>query len=198
MVSYNCESWLEIGKRTIKVLDELFHFFCRTMFRIGVGCPKTSFYWQSGSLKFENIILEKKLNFIFHLANLPVSSLGRQIFDLQDEDRNLHSLLSECQEHLDAMGMNIREVTKWQFKRKVKHYTRNRNRNQLLEEVRGYKKLNYDELSTEPFERKTYFSQLSLQQARMRFRIASSHVQTVRGNFPRKYREQISCLSWLL
>ena len=103
MVSYNCESWLEIGKRTIKVLDELFHFFCRTMFRIGVGCPKTSFYWQSGSLKFKNIILEKKLNFIFHLANLPVSSLGRQVFDLQDEDRNLPSLLSECQEHLDTI-----------------------------------------------------------------------------------------------
>ena len=121
MVTHNNETWLNIGKKTIKVLDDLFHFFCRSIFRVGVGCPKASFYWESAFVKFENQILEKKINFIFHLANLPLSSLGRQFIDLQDEDRNLPSLLRECQEHIDAIGLNIREVSKWQFRQRTKN-----------------------------------------------------------------------------
>ena len=142
----------------------------------------------------ENQELEKKLNFIFHLANLPIDSLGRQIFDLQEEDRNLVSILQECQGHLDRIGLNVRELSKGIFKKKVKKYIKNLTKSQLLEEIRSYKKLNYEELSNEPFERKSYFSSLSLPKARMRFRVASSFVQTVHGNFSRKYRNKtLSC-----
>ena len=194
MLSHNAETWLGIGRKTIKILDDIFFFFCRTMFRIGVGCPKASFYWESGFVKFENLILEKKLLFIFHLANLPLESLGRQIFDLQAEDRNLVSILNECQEHLDKLGLDVREVTKGKYKHKVKNYIKNLTKCQLLEEIRTYKKLDYDELSNQPFERKSYFSSLSLPKSRMRFRVASSFVQTVRGNFSRKYRNKsLSC-----
>ena len=194
MVLHNSETWLNITRKTMRILDDLFHYFCRTIFRIHTGCPKPSFYWESGSLKIENIILEKKLNFLFHLANLSIDSLGRQFFDLQEEDSSLPSLLKECREHIDQIGLNFREVSKWQYKRKVKSYIKKRNKNQLLEEIRGYKKLNHDELSIEPFERKSYFSCLSLTQARMRFRVASSFVPTVRGDFSRKYRHKsLSC-----
>ena len=186
----NYEIWMNVSKKTIRILDDLFLYFCRTIFRISAGCPKPSFYWESGSLTFENLILEKKLNFLFHLANLPISSLGRQFFDLQDEDRSLPSILQECQEHLDKIGLNLKEVSKGQFKKKTKQYIMRRNKNQLLENIKDYKKLSYNELSSEPFERKSYFSNLSLSKARMRFRIASSYVQTVRGNFSRKYRNK--------
>ena len=190
MITHNSETWMFIGRKTIKVLDDLFLFFCRTIFRVGVGCPKTSFYWESAFTKFENLILEKKLNFVFHLANLPITSLGRQIFDIQDEDRTLPSLLLEVQDHLDAIGLNIREVSKWQFKQKTRKYIKSLNRKQLLEEIRKYKKLNYEELSNAPYERKSYFSNLNLPKARMRFRVASSFVQTIRGNFSRKYQKK--------
>ena len=52
MVTYNCDTWMGIGRKTIKILEDFFHFFCRTIFRIGVGCPTTSFYWESAFLKF--------------------------------------------------------------------------------------------------------------------------------------------------
>ena len=102
MVLHNYETWMNIQKKTIKVLDYLFHYFCRTIFRIGVECPKPSFYWESASLNFKNAILEKNMNFLFHLLNLSTDTLWRQIFYLQDEDRSLP------REHVDKIGLNHR------------------------------------------------------------------------------------------
>ena len=141
-------------------------------------------------MTFENLILERKLNFLWHLSNLSSETLGRQILDLQEEDRSLPSLLNDCQDHIDKIGLNMREVSKWKYKRKVKSYISNLNKNQILEEIRSYKKLSYDELSIQSFERKAYFSSLNLNKARMCFQVASCYVDTVRGNFSRKYRQK--------
>ena len=87
------------------------------------------------------------------------------------------------------MGVtNLREITKWQYKRLTKKYIHAKARNELLSEIQGYKKLDYAELSVETFERKQYLSTLSLENARMRFRVSSSFVQSVRTHFSRKYR----------
>ena len=51
MLLYNSECFMGIGKKTIKVLEDLFHTFCRAILRIGTGFPIPSFYWESGSLK---------------------------------------------------------------------------------------------------------------------------------------------------
>ena len=57
-----------------------------------------------------------------------------------------------------------------------------------MTKIKGYKKLNFEELSLETFERKPYFFNLSLENARMRFRAASKLVPTILMNFPSKYR----------
>ena len=50
--------------------------------------------------------------------------------------------------------------------------------------------MTFDKLSLEPFERKSYLSTLSLENARMRFRVSCGMVNTIRTNFPRKYRDK--------
>ena len=57
-----------------------------------------------------------------------------------------------------------------------------------MSQIQKYKKLNFEELSNETFERKQYFGKLSLENARMRFRAASKLVPTILMNFPSKYR----------
>ena len=142
----------------------------------------------SGSYRFNNIILRKKLLFVHHLANLSPEALGRQVYDRQVENSLENTLHQECKEHMEHMGVtNLREISKWQYKRIVKKYIHNKARNELLNDIRGYKKLNYEELSSEPLERKSYLSTLSLENARMRFRVSSSFVQGVRTHFSRKY-----------
>ena len=187
MLTFNCESWLGIQRKSVKVLDDLFHTFCRIIFRVSASCPILSFYWQSCSLKMENLILEQKLNFARHLANVPEGEIGRTVIDIQI-DQNI-GLFRELKEHLTHLGIhNLQSVSKWQFRKTVKNYIFEKNKSELLSQIKGYKKLSYEELSRETFERKPYFFNLSLENARMRFRVASKLVPTVLMNFPSKYR----------
>ena len=195
MLTHNADTWVKIANKTLKVLDDLFIGFCQKIFRVEVGCPRPSFYWESGTYRFNNIILQKKLLFVHHLANLSPVSLRRQMYDLQVENSLENTLHQECLEHLIQMGItNLREISKWQYKRIVRKYIHTKARGELLNDIQRYKKLSHDKLSCEPLERKKYLSTLSLENARMRFRVSSSFVQGVRTHFPRKYRPlSLSC-----
>ena len=135
----------------------------------------------------ENLVLEKKLNFVRHLANLPEGEIARTVFDIQVE-QNL-GLYKELEDHLTSLDFNnIQSVSKSKFRKSVRKYIFDKNKSELLNKVKGYKKLNFSELSQETFERKSYFFNLSLENARMRFRAASKLVPTILMNFPSKYR----------
>ena len=80
----------------------------------------------------------------------------------------------------------------------MKDYINNLNRNQLLEDSKRYKKVNYESLVNEDFKRKPYFSQLKLAEIRDRFRISSKMVEGIKANFPSKFRksgESLKCTS---
>ena len=135
------------------------------------------------------MILERKLIFIHHLKNLPESSLARTIFE--EQVRKPLGLYQEVKEHLACIRVNdLQSVSKWQYKKAVKKYVMELNKTQLLDDIRKYKKLSYDNLSQETFERKPYFLNLSLESARMRFRVASKLVPTILANFASKYRRR--------
>ena len=89
MVLHNSATWLEISRKTYKVLRDLFNYFFTCIFRISVGCPKPSYYWETSMLTVENYILKMKLNMLHHLKNLPEGSLGKEFLDLQLEDKSL-------------------------------------------------------------------------------------------------------------
>ena len=66
-------------------------------------------YWYLGQKTPENRVIEKKLMFLFHLANLPVDALARKVYE---EERRLDvgdigGLVSECRRHFAEL--NIRE-----------------------------------------------------------------------------------------
>ena len=60
---------------------------------------------------------------------------------------------------------------------------------ELLIDIRNYKKLDFEELSLEKFERKPYFFKMSLEDIRLTFKIKSKVTPTVRKNFSGKYRK---------
>ena len=63
--------------------------------------------------------------------------------------------------------------TKHQWKRIIKEKIKEKNRRDLLEQIKGYKKLSFNKLSKEPFEKKKYFDELTLEQSRIKFRLKS-------------------------
>ena len=199
MLAFNSETWINIPKKTVKVLNDLVNSFFRSIFRIGTGCPVTNFYWQCGSLKIMNYILQRKLNFIHHLANLPLHSLAGEVFVRQEENSLTNTLLSENQEHLACLNFAVnRYESKPRWKSRVRKYTLNLNCSQLLEESKTYKKISYLSLVEEEFKRKPYFYELKLADVRDRFRISSKMVEGMKANFPSKYRknsESLKCVS---
>ena len=93
-----------------------------------------------------------------HLKNLPIGSLGRSFLDLQMEDRSLGGLFYEVEEDLEKLGNpDLTSVTKTRFRKMVRDYIGNKNRLDLLEEIKSYKKLNHEKLKESKNERKKYF-----------------------------------------
>ena len=129
------------------------------------------------------------MNFLHHLANLPADSLAGEIFLVQEE-REI-GIVKELKEHLQKMGnVNPKDVSKTVWKKKTKQYIEEKNRKDILQDIRNYKKLNHDELSAEKFERKKYFSEMNLENARVMFKVKSQVLPTIRKNFPQKYRKE--------
>ena len=145
-------------------------------------------------MKVEFLILQKKLLFCFHLADLPLQSLGRDVYDLQVA--NSLGIFSECKEHLEKIGISdLTTVNKYQWRKIVKRYISKANKSSLLDSMKSSKKLNHDELASESFIRKPYFFNMDLESVRYRFRISSKMVD-VKANFPRKYRSSsLNCPS---
>ena len=175
----------------------IFNDFYRKIFRIGTGSPISFFYWECSTLKVEFLILQRKLNFAFHLANLPIGSLGRDFFDVQEREKMPSTLLAELQEHLVKIDFGTtRNLSKARFKKKIRKYITELNRATLLEEIKQYKKIDYETCLLEENKRKTYFFENSLDQVRDIYRVKCKMVESIRGNFPQKYRkDSLTCQS---
>ena len=137
----------------------------------------------------ENYILKLKLNFLHHLINLPPGSLGKEFLDLQINDKSLGGIYYECEEHLMKLGNpNLTSISKARFKRMVRNYIDDKNRQDLLEDIKQYKKLSYEKLKDEKYERNPYFHTLNLEETRVRFRVSNNMVQHFRKSYPRKFK----------
>ena len=78
----------------------------------------------------------------------------------------------------------------------MRKYITHLNRETLLQEIKQYKKLDYNKCAGELYGKKEYFHELNLEQCRDFFRYRSSMISTVRANFSRKYkRDSLECQS---
>ena len=141
---WNSETWLNIQPKTIKLLNDIFNQFYRSILRISTGCPKVTLYWQTGSYLPQNIILKNKLNFLHHLSNLPEPSLAKEVFRIQETSSSSSSnLLQELREHLSNLGIASQEgISKMIWKRQIRKYISTQNKNDLIGMVANSKKTN--------------------------------------------------------
>ena len=85
----------------------------------------------------------------------------------------------------------MKVFSKHKFTRDVKQIIYNLNRKHLLETSKGYKKINYDELSLEDFRMKPNFKELTIPDARLRFKISARVTPQIMNNFHnvKKYKD---------
>ena len=183
MLLNNADCWQEVSNKTMEELDKLHIMFLRCLFAVGSGCPTPSLFWETGSIRMKFMILQKKLLFLHHVATLPGSALAKQIYTVQTQ-LGLPGIAQECQDFLTKFQISqIDLFSKFQWKTFVKKHIRSMNKDDLLHEMKGYKKLNIEQLQNEEFKRKSYLSSLNIYESRMRFKIKSHMTPSIRMNF---------------
>ena len=80
----NCETWVDINKESIKMLDDLQLLFLRQLFGTPRTCPCPALLWDSGSTLMEHRIARRKLMFYHHLINLPKNTLAFEVAKIQE------------------------------------------------------------------------------------------------------------------
>ena len=70
------------------------------------------------------------------------------------------TLFSEIREYIEQIGNpDVTIFTKSMWRHKVKSFIKSKNRNDLLLDMKSYKKINYDICKNEVYEKKSYFFQ---------------------------------------
>ena len=185
MLMNNSECWMEVSKKSIEELDKLQLMFLRCLMAVGSGCPIPILYSETGSLKMEFRILERKLLFLHHVATLPDTSIAKEIYNVQTQ-LNLPGLTQECHEFLVKFGIiHIQNYSKIQWKNLIKKKIRELNKMDILEQIEseGYKKLNLETMKNDSFELKPYMKNLNVSEARLKFKLNSFMTPTVKMNF---------------
>ena len=139
----------------------------------------------SYTLLMEFRVLKKKLMFLHHLVNLPEPSLAKEVLTLQ-VDNDLPGIFKECKGFLNKFNIgDLSLYTKNQFKRIVNESINNLNRQRLIDQVKvkQYKKISLTNFENEKFEVKSYLTNLNVSDARLKFKIISHMVPTIKMNF---------------
>ena len=132
--------------------------------------------------------------FYHHISTLPQGTLSRDFHDVQKEHGL--GLVAECQQLLQEWNLNNIEVySKVQFKKILNKFIYHKNRDELLEWMKGYKKINFYECKEKPHKMQDYFEKLNVKETRMKFRIDSFLVPTIRENF--KSNKKYKAENWL-
>ena len=117
----------------------------------------------------KNQILLKKVKFVHHLATLPENTLGREFYEIQLRNE-IPSVVNECHKYFEEWKIgDITKYSKFSFKRLMNGFLYEKNREDLLGWMRGYKKISYATCSKETHEMRDYFRTLSIEQCRIRF-----------------------------
>ena len=142
--------WIKIGMKTLKTLNDL-----QNDFSLPLSMPIPILYFDTKSLLMANRIWKMKIHLLFHLKNLPPTSLAKEVLILQ-RNHHLPGLHEECQEMLNELKIgDMKSYSKTQFKKELNKRIEEKNLTDLLRQIKSYKKLNHKEVSEEEYELKS-------------------------------------------
>ena len=184
MLLYNSECWQDISPQTIQELEDIQRQFYRCLFAVGTGCPIPSLYWETGGLMMRFRILQSKLLFLHHLETLPDDSLAKEVYDVQQR-LSFPGLVQECNDFMVKFGITrINQYSKIQWKTLVKNKISKMNKEAVISQSSSYKKISFEHLTDDKFERQPYISKLNISEARLRFKLKAKMTPTIQMNFP--------------
>ena len=128
----------------------------------------------------------KKLRLMHHIAHLEENSLANEIFN-EERRLGIPGLWQECKDYLKELSIPLEDFfhsSKNQWKKRTEVKIKDYNERDLLNEIKGYKKLKYDELIDEGCEMREYFKLYTLKDARTKFAMDTKMLPSVKSHFP--------------
>ena len=111
-----------------------------------------------------------QLIFIFHLANLPTTSLGREVYESQ-LNLKLPGIVTDTKPILDQLKIaNPRLLSKSEYRKIIKDYIYTKNKDELITWMQQYKKIDYKPYEDRKFERSSYFKTMKIEDSRVMLR----------------------------
>ena len=170
-ILYNSETWDQIPKEAMKLLEKVQMTFLRTLLKTPISTPKASLLWETGCLSINAMIVIRKLNFYFHIKTLHKDTLARQIADIQ-VNNNFPGFMKEINKIIreyDLVDTEVEDHTKNSWKKIVSEQVFSHEKYELLLKLRKYRKINHKERVHEELEIRSYMKNMNLQKARMKF-----------------------------
>ena len=122
-------------------------------------------------MSMSNRIMLRKILFLHHVATLPLGCLARDTYETMCEQNHI-GLVRECEPTLQEFGINnIQSYSKYILKKILKAKFVQKNKSELLDAAKKYKKISPESLSQEEFGVHAYFKTLTVSQSRLRFRL---------------------------
>ena len=179
---HNSSTWMEIKNSDMQRLVKLQNLFLGILLNIQ-KCPIPLMMWDLKVLKIPLRILKSKLLLYHHLCTLPEDSVAQKILFLQ-KSLNIKGFYNKVSSFLvENEIVDVSSFSKLEWKKFVGRKISLANRQSLIEDAKGYKKINALSLSVEEYKQKDYFSQLNLSQARMKFRERSLSLTVCKRHF---------------
>ena len=168
---YNSDTWVEISTKTLETLEELQHYFVRSLLKIPASTPKPSLLSETGLLSMKHRIMAGKLIFANCLKNMEEETLAKQIFEEQVK-RGWPGLARESEKFCQELGLpNIlkERIDKKKWETMVKKSVLENHQSELKERMEGLKKL--EGIVKDNLEIKEYFKFRNLEDTRVMFRL---------------------------
>ena len=101
--------------------------------------------------------------FYHHLNQLPEDSLAKEILNIQRE-RELPGLAKECVKYMSELNIQSdpSNFTKNQWKKMCKNVLHKKNRTELLNRIRPYKKLDHSKFEEEQYGLQPYLNKMNI------------------------------------
>ena len=105
---------------------------------------------------------------------------------MEQRTLNLKGLASECREFLALLGINenlVFECNKQSWRRTIQSRVKEKNKTDILEQIKRYKKLDFFQLRDEPFVIKPFFKTMNLKDCRTQFSLSTMTTRTIKTHF---------------
>ena len=194
---HNADTWLDIDANAEDKLEKVQNSMFRYLFGVPECTPKPILRFDLGNLSMKEKVHVKKLNLLHHLKNLESQSLGNEFYTLQVQ-LNLPGLIKECRDLIKVYNLpdiidSNENCSKETWNNIVKKRVRAKSESDIKKEFSKYSKLKHLNMESESLVLKDYISEMSLRNARTKFRIRSHMIDT---KFNRKSDKKYATDLW--